>query len=137
MVIFFNNLFYFSDYSHFKIILLFSSASFCLGLLDDIFEIKPQIKMLFVIIMALVSFYLGFRFMPSMPVYITLPLTILWFSGIINAVNLIDNLDGLSSGISIISLLVISLFLFTTKDFDTMSVSITIVFNRMSRFFNF
>lgn len=119
--------FIFSDYSHFKIILFFGSASFCLGLLDDIFDIKPQIKMLFVIIMALVSFYLGFRFMPSMPVYITLPLTILWFSGIINAVNLIDNLDGLSSGISIISLLVISLFLFTIKDFETMSVSITLI----------
>ena len=65
--------------------------------------------------------------MPSMPVYITLQLTILWFSVIINAVNLIDNLDGLSSGISIISLLVISLFLFIIKDFETMSVSITLI----------
>ena len=36
--------------------------------------------------------------------FISLPFTILWITGIVNATNIIDNMDGLSSGISSIAL---------------------------------
>jgi UDP-GlcNAc:undecaprenyl-phosphate GlcNAc-1-phosphate transferase len=116
--------FYFINSDFSKILLLFSTFSFTLGLIDDLYEIKPQIKMLFVIILALSNFYLGVKFMPTLPVYLTLPLTIFWFAGIINAVNLVDNLDGLSTGISIISLIVISYCLFFIQDHETMYISL-------------
>jgi UDP-GlcNAc:undecaprenyl-phosphate/decaprenyl-phosphate GlcNAc-1-phosphate transferase len=109
------------------LVLIFATLSFFLGLIDDILEIKPQIKMLYVIILAITNFYFGFKFMPSLPVYLTLPLTIFWFSGIINSVNLVDNLDGLSSGISIIALSTISFYLFSIQDFDTLQISIILI----------
>jgi len=46
--------------------------------------------------------------------YFSIPLTILWIAGLINAVNLIDGLDGLSCGIatiSAVSLLIVTILL--------------------------
>ena len=84
----------FIDINVYQIILIFSTMSFLIGLYDDIFDLKPQLKMIYVVALSLGCFYLDIKFMPSLPVYFNLPLTILWFAGVINAVNLIDNLDG-------------------------------------------
>ena len=112
----------FIDINVYQIILVFSTMSFLIGLYDDIFDLKPQLKMIYVVVLSLGCFYLDIKFMPSLPVYFNLPLTILWFAGIINAVNLIDNLDGLSSGIASIALIMISLFLFFSGKFEILII---------------
>ncbi|KRM93447.1 glycosyltransferase family 4 protein [Lentilactobacillus senioris] len=82
------------------------------GIVDDIFELKPRQKVLGISLAALwVYFFAGVRMtsitLPFITVqlgWLSLPLTWLWILAITNAVNLIDGLDGLATGVSIISL---------------------------------
>ena len=92
--------------------IILSSSIFFIGLIDDIYNIKPVTKMLVIILISIFCFFINFRFFPSGPIYFSLPLTILWYAGIINAVNIIDNMDGLSAGTSIISLFLLMYFYF-------------------------
>ncbi len=96
-----------------KGLLASTTIIFATGLVDDLKGISAKTKLLGQITAALV--YVGFGgyvkylsnpFMDGDIFYVDywgIPITILWLVGISNAVNLIDGLDGLSSGVSIIS----------------------------------
>ncbi|MGM0419969.1 MAG: MraY family glycosyltransferase [Bacillota bacterium] len=92
-----------------------------IGVIDDLVELSPRVKLLGqtlaagVLILAGVSiqfisnpfsegmFYLG---------WFAIPVTLLWIVGVTNTVNLVDGLDGLAAGVSTIAavtLLVVSL----------------------------
>lgn len=94
-------------------ILLASSVIVLTGLIDDILELKPRQKMLGIFIAALVIYFLaGIKMnelnLPFLPViklgWWSFPITIFWILALTNAVNLIDGLDGLADGVSLISL---------------------------------
>lgn len=81
------------------------------GILDDIYNIKPIIKLLFQLTAACIVIFTGtiIKVITS-PIYLNLdiigiPITLIWIIGITNAVNLIDGLDGLAAGVSGISAL--------------------------------
>ncbi len=83
------------------------------GLLDDIYELSPKMKMVGIFFAACLVYFLGdFHFNEiTLPfigyvnvAFLSFPLTIIWILGITNAINLIDGLDGLAAGISIIAL---------------------------------
>ncbi len=78
-----------------------------MGLVDDIKEISAKYKFIIQILVATVAWYFGFSISKiSIPFFtinlgiFSLPITVLWIVGIINAFNLIDGLDGLSSGLA-------------------------------------
>ncbi len=80
---------------------------FLVGLLDDIKKLSPAIKFTGQVLAALAAYYWGFRIgAVSMPFtdgvslgFLSLPITLFWFVLVINAINLIDGLDGLAAGI--------------------------------------
>lgn len=83
------------------------------GIIDDIKEISPKMKLLGILLAALVIYFIADIKMTtfSLPLvgtfelgWLSFPLTIIWILAITNAINLIDGLDGLASGISIIAL---------------------------------
>jgi len=88
-----------------------------LGLFDDIFHIKPYTKLMCQLIIAslLVVFGVNIKVIPY-PI-ISVPLTVLWVVVIVNSFNLLDNMDGLSSGIGAIVSSVVFLFAFLTGNF--------------------
>ena len=75
--------------------------------LDDIKDLSPIIKLMAQIISALFVYFFGIRIDvingETLQPIISFILTIGWIVGITNAINLIDGLDGLSSGIGLIS----------------------------------
>lgn len=82
----------------------------CVGLIDDIKDLKPKTKFIAqisAIIILIVCCDLkidnlyGIFGIHEIPDYLSVPLTIFACVGIINAINLIDGIDGLSSGYSI------------------------------------
>ena len=83
------------------------TAVFFLGLIDDIRPIKPQYKFLVETVLAVVIIYFSPIFGQAPYPVVTLPLIVLWIVGITNAINFLDNMDGLSSGVSLVA----SLFL--------------------------
>lgn len=89
---------------------------FLMGLVDDARGLTPRTKLRVQVVAGMLAFYGGFQFnlIPIGPlaggwlaILASLMLTIFWTVGTTNAVNLIDGLDGLASGITAIALSVL------------------------------
>ena len=101
-----------------------------MGFIDDLVGIKPWIRIAievavigFVVIMDLVNIndFHGLFGIGKLPVYVSLPLCAFSGVGIINAINMIDGVDGLSSGLGIFISFVFGCVFFYSHDF-TMAV---------------
>jgi UDP-GlcNAc:undecaprenyl-phosphate GlcNAc-1-phosphate transferase len=111
------------DAIHRLVGLLFGSMLILgVGIWDDVMQMRPRNKLVAQIVVALVSMLYGFV-IPGInnpfdrnpgtnwidfPVWIGVPITLLWYVGMMNAINFLDGLDGLLAGVAAIS----SLFLF-------------------------
>jgi UDP-GlcNAc:undecaprenyl-phosphate/decaprenyl-phosphate GlcNAc-1-phosphate transferase len=84
-------------------ILLASSFLFLVGLVDDILHIKPYQKLIGQILGSAFVVYYGLSLPWTGFVVLNMALAIFWLIGITNAINLLDNMDGLASGIAIIA----------------------------------
>ncbi|MBF0300442.1 MAG: undecaprenyl/decaprenyl-phosphate alpha-N-acetylglucosaminyl 1-phosphate transferase, partial [Oligoflexia bacterium] len=89
-------------------LLLGSIVIFIFGLVDDIFKLRPHYKILGQLLSIGIASYLGIAMHCFSSQIFSLFVTIFWFLAISNAFNLLDNMDGLSSGIAISSALVIA-----------------------------
>ena len=78
---------------------------FALGLVDDIFHLAPQTKLVGQIIIASLLVFFGFKINWFESYTFNTFFSVFWIVGITNAFNLLDNMDGLSAGIAFISLL--------------------------------
>ncbi|MCW5959826.1 MAG: hypothetical protein KIS76_06655 [Pyrinomonadaceae bacterium] len=91
------------------VILAGSSFLFLVGILDDFLQIKPYQKLIGQLIG--VSIVVGFGL--SLPWtesdILNILITAFWLIGITNAINLLDNMDGLAAGISAIAAFVLAL----------------------------
>ena len=83
------------------------------GLIDDIKELSPKMKLVGIIIAALIIYFMADIRMDMFTIpflgafklgWLSFPFTLIWILAITNAVNLIDGLDGLATGVSIIAL---------------------------------
>lgn len=83
-------------------ILTTSCFLFLLGLLDDLRGLRPNMKLIGQGAAACLLIYGGVYVNIWFPV-IGIPLSIAWFVGMSNAVNLLDNMDGVASGVCAIS----------------------------------
>jgi UDP-GlcNAc:undecaprenyl-phosphate/decaprenyl-phosphate GlcNAc-1-phosphate transferase len=84
-------------------LLVGSFFMFVLGLIDDFKNLRPITKLLGQVIAASCFIITGGIIKFTSVGLIDFPVTYLWFLGITNAVNMLDNMDGLSSGVTIIS----------------------------------
>jgi UDP-GlcNAc:undecaprenyl-phosphate GlcNAc-1-phosphate transferase len=84
-------------------ILLAGTLLFITGLVDDAIHLKPYIKLAMQIIASAITVFGGLDLHWTHFQTINSFITIFWLVGITNAVNLLDNMDGLSGGITIIS----------------------------------
>src|SRR5207248_3923222 len=84
-----------------------ATAMFVLGVVDDRLRLRAHVKLVGQIAAAcwLLLNHVHFE---AIPMPWTLPVTLLWLIGITNAVNLLDNMDGLAVGVVGIAALVIS-----------------------------
>ena len=114
-----------------KGLIISSSIMFFTGLVDDLIDIKPLVKLTFEVIAALVLIYFGISVdVIRMPLGIQIDMgivsflfTIIWVAGITNAVNLIDGLDGLAGGMSVIVLVVIGSISIIERRLDLLSIA--------------
>ena len=85
------------------VILLASTFLFLVGLVDDVIHIKPYQKLIGQVLGAAFVVYYGLSLPWTGSVLLNMALAIFWLIGITNAINLLDNMDGLASGIAIIA----------------------------------
>ncbi|MGA1866914.1 MAG: MraY family glycosyltransferase [bacterium] len=87
------------------------------GLLDDIKGLKAYTKFIAQIFIAIFVYWCGFRIDKIIFPYfgiiefsnLSLPISTLWFLMVINAINLIDGLDGLAVGVSLFASIVLAI----------------------------
>lgn len=77
-----------------------------IGLIDDKYGMKPLLKLLGQILVSLLFIFSTYDakelFMMFGSIYITLPLLVLWMVGLMNALNFLDNMDGIITGMAAI-----------------------------------
>lgn len=100
---------------------------FALGVVDDLKALRPEIKLVFQTVAALILVFSGIKInlFLDVPVIPQL-LTVVWVVGMINAMNFLDNMDGLSAGVSLIAAL--SLFLTVLPHEETFNCVLLMVF---------
>lgn len=90
---------------------------FLLGLIDDLYNISPYIKLAGQFLAAAVAFWLGVQIntldLPDSKVLVlhalSFPATVLWLMAISNAMNFIDGVDGLAGGVTTLSALTLAI----------------------------
>jgi len=115
-------------------LVLGSTVIAIIGVVDDIKDISPKLKLAGQIIAAcvLVAFnidvdYITHPFFKGQILslsYFSIPVTILWVVGITNAINLIDGLDGLAAGIAAIAAITLGIVGYTQGEFLMMTLSL-------------
>jgi UDP-GlcNAc:undecaprenyl-phosphate GlcNAc-1-phosphate transferase len=117
---------------HFLVALFVGGAAIlALGVYDDICGANHKLKFAVQISVAIFGYYLGLRFESMLLPGIgriefgmfALPITVIWVVAIVNALNLIDGLDGLASGVSFFA--VSTLFVCGLMDGDVLVCLIT------------
>jgi UDP-GlcNAc:undecaprenyl-phosphate GlcNAc-1-phosphate transferase len=80
-----------------------SALMFGLGLWDDVTPLRPVTKLTGQVVAASLFIFAGGTFPITGMNAVDVALTYLWFAGITNAVNMLDNMDGLAAGIGILA----------------------------------
>ena len=80
-----------------------SAFLFLVGLVDDLFSIRPYQKLIGQLIGAGILVLYGLKVPLTGFELVDIWLTVFWIVGITNAINLLDNMDGLAAGISAIA----------------------------------
>ncbi len=83
---------------------------FALGLYDDYRELSPPAKLIGQIVAAAVLVFFGYQIAFFKFDLLNILLTFVWLVGITNALNLLDNMDGLAGGIALIVALFLGVF---------------------------
>lgn len=98
-------------------VLLGSFAFFLIGLADDLVSLSPVLRLMMQFFVAssvwLAGVRIDFLTLPGIGLanlgWLSLPITILWLAGVVNAINWIDGLDGLASGVSCIASITVAM----------------------------
>lgn len=104
------DIYFFPEYLSLLLVVI---LSFFMGLADDIISTPPSFKFIVQIICAMIFIFNGFYIHISPHEWINYTITIIWVLGIMNSINMLDNMDAITclTSLSIIGGVVISSFL--------------------------
>lgn len=85
------------------VIVLIGTAMCAVGLIDDVYRLKPYAKLVVQVAAAGAAVSFGLRLPWTSSDALDALVTVVWLVGITNAVNLLDNMDGLAAGITAIA----------------------------------
>ncbi|MFN8671738.1 MAG: MraY family glycosyltransferase [Candidatus Sericytochromatia bacterium] len=113
-----------------------SSMMFLLGVVDDLKPLPAKVKFIAQIIIASVAYSLGVKMlvlsnpfgdMWVLPTWLSAFMTVFWLVGITNTINLIDGLDGLAAGVSMIAGITLSIIAIQTGQVFAAVIILTLV----------
>ena len=82
---------------------LLTTAMGLVGLVDDVFQLRPSWKFAAQFVIAAVAVWSGIVYHLFHIASLNYAFTFLWILGVTNALNLLDNMDGLAAGVSVIA----------------------------------
>jgi UDP-GlcNAc:undecaprenyl-phosphate/decaprenyl-phosphate GlcNAc-1-phosphate transferase len=104
-----------------------SALMFCLGLFDDFRQLSPPAKLVGQFLAAAIVIYFG-RTIDFFPWgFANIILTFFWLVGITNAINLLDNMDGLAGGVSMIAACFLAYFFWRSGNIPLTAIALALV----------
>lgn len=127
---------FFTDKTSWYGIVAGSSLMFALGIADDLKPLSAKFKLLCQIGAAMVAYSLGVKIlvlsnpfggMFLLPDWLSMAMTVFWLVGITNTINLIDGLDGLAAGVSLIAGITLAIIAIQTNQVLGAVIILTLV----------
>lgn len=84
-------------------LIVLTTLMFTTGLLDDVRELRPQTKVVVQVASGLLLYAAGFHFNSAIAWWLDLAIVVFWTVAITNAMNLLDNMNGLAAGTAVIA----------------------------------
>lgn len=103
-------------------ILVAATLAFLMGLADDAFNTQPLLKFLTQIFCALILIFSGHSITIFQNEFVNYLVTVLWVVGIMNSVNMLDNMDGITTIVSILAcffMVAVNVSLFNTTGYSS------------------
>lgn len=103
-------------------ILVAATLAFLMGLADDAFNTQPLLKFLTQVVCALVLIFTGHHISIFSNAFVNYVVTVVWVVGIMNSVNMLDNMDGITTLVSILIcffMVAVNVSLFNTNSYST------------------
>ncbi|PBQ33797.1 hypothetical protein CNR22_19085 [Sphingobacteriaceae bacterium] len=103
-------------------ILMAATLAFLMGLADDAFNTQPLLKFLTQIFCALIIIFSGHSIIIFQNQFLNHLVTIIWVVGLMNSINMLDNMDGISCLVSILAcffMVGVNVSLFKTSSYAT------------------
>jgi UDP-GlcNAc:undecaprenyl-phosphate GlcNAc-1-phosphate transferase len=103
-------------------ILMAATLAFLMGLADDAFNTQPLLKFLTQIFCALIIIFSGHSILIFQNQFLNYLVTIIWVVGLMNSINMLDNMDGISCIVSILAcffMVAVNVSLFNTSSYAT------------------
>jgi UDP-GlcNAc:undecaprenyl-phosphate GlcNAc-1-phosphate transferase len=93
----------FSVWPRLLVLLAGGAAMLLLGAYDDKNELKPRPKLIGQLLIAALLWWAGIRITLFIPIpFVSFVLTVLWIVTVTNAMNFLDNMDGLCTGVGLV-----------------------------------
>ncbi len=116
-------------------VILGSFCFFLIGVTDDLMGLSPIFRLLLQAGVASVVWEIGVQIsfinLPGLGIihlgWLSLPLTVFWLTGVVNAINWIDGLDGLASGVAAIASAIIFVLSLSIGQTETALISAALV----------
>jgi UDP-GlcNAc:undecaprenyl-phosphate GlcNAc-1-phosphate transferase len=103
-------------------ILAASTLAFLMGLSDDAYNTKPLLKLLVQICCAIILISTGTYISIFSNIYFDYTLTLLWVVGLMNSINMLDNMDAITTIVSITIIMNALLIIFLNHDFNNIHI---------------
>ncbi|MBI2281037.1 MAG: undecaprenyl/decaprenyl-phosphate alpha-N-acetylglucosaminyl 1-phosphate transferase [Bacteroidetes bacterium] len=103
-----------------------TSLGFLMGLADDAYNTKPLLKLITQILCGVILIYSGTYITVFDSLYLNYLLTIVWVVGLMNSINMLDNMDGITTSISLIITLTIFVIMLSNQEFDSIAMTVVI-----------
>lgn len=103
-----------------------TSLGFLMGLADDAYNTKPLLKLFTQILCGGILIYTGNSIQIFENDYFNYALTIIWVVGLMNSINMLDNMDGITTSVSLVITATIFVLMLNNNEFDSISTTVTI-----------
>lgn len=102
------------------------SLGFLMGLADDAYNTKPILKFSTQLLCSIILIYSGIYIQLFELPILNYALTIFWVVGLMNSINMLDNMDGITSSVSLVITFIILTVMLTTNAATDISFTVVI-----------
>jgi len=114
------------QYDNLKIVGIFlvSTLAFLMGLADDAYNTQPLLKFMAQLLCGLILYFTGTKISIFSNETFNFTLTVFWIIGFMNSINMLDNMDGITT---IVSILILTFFILVNHKLNLIMTPIPIL----------